>query len=286
MSGEALRDLVVEKTAEKLEQKRTAKANKTAQQQKKLSAKAAKAARQLDRISTSLEVLDVWTRTEPAGRRPRFTRDEIAVAAVHIADTEGFASLSMRRLAAELGAATMTIYHYVRDKDELLALVTDAVMGELVVPPDEPLPADWREAIAIIATRSKDTLENHPWVLDIAEDPAIGPNSVRHFDQTLLAVEGFDTDLATKLDLVTAVDEYVFGYCIHQRNNLADDDLDDNMVAYVTGLMDTGDYPALSRLAADVGLAAAWERIEAHARDASRFDRNLQRLIEGFAADL
>ena len=49
----------------------------------------------------------------------------------------------MRRVAAELGAGTMTLYHYVRTKDELLALVDNAIMGELVIPADE-LPAGWR----------------------------------------------------------------------------------------------------------------------------------------------
>ncbi len=52
---------------------------------------------------------------------------------MRIADAEGIDALSMRRLAAELGAGTMTLYHYVRTKDELLTLVTDAVMGEVVL---------------------------------------------------------------------------------------------------------------------------------------------------------
>ena len=46
----------------------------------------------------------------------------------------------MRRLATELDAATMTLYHYVRTKDELLALLMDAIMGEVVLPPGQPMP--------------------------------------------------------------------------------------------------------------------------------------------------
>ena len=133
-----------------------------------------------------LGALDLWTRAEPAPRRPRFTRDEITAAAVRIADTEGFDALSMRRLAVELDAGTMTLYHYVRTKDELLTLVVDAVMGEVVLGPDEPLPDalarradDARRAtraVARCATRGSST---SPTI------PAIGPNSVRHFDQSL-----------------------------------------------------------------------------------------------------
>ena len=287
-SSEAFRDLVVERTTEKvgqkLEQKLNQKAEKAKAQQERLSAKAARAAQRLDQLSSQLEALDVWTRVEPAGRRPRFTRAEIAIAAVRIADDEGIDALSMRRLAAELDAATMTLYHYIRTKDELLALVTDAVMGEVVVPADETLPPDWRDAIRVIAHRSRAVLERHPWMFDIAGDPGIGPNSVRHFDQTLQAVASAPGDLVDRLDIARAIDEYVFGYCIIHRNDAQTSPaLDEGMLDYVLGLVGTGDYPALAELIDEVGGRPAWDLIEAHERDADRFDRNLDRLLDGLA---
>ncbi len=264
-SPDAIRDLVIEKAAEKLEQKLTQKADKAKAQQQRLSAKAAHAARRLDQLSSQLEALDVWTRAEPAGRRPRYTRAEIAVAAVRIADQEGIDALSMRRLAAELDAATMTLYHYIRTKDELLALVTDTVMGEMVIPAGQALPDDWRAAIRIIANRSRAVLERHPWMFDIAGDPGIGPNSVRHFDQTLQAVASAPGDLEDRLDIASAVDEYVFGYCIMHRNDAQTSQaLDQGMLDYVLGLVGTGDYPALSDLIDAVGPRPAWDQIEAH----------------------
>ena len=98
-------------------------------------------------------------------------------------------AVSMRRIAAELDAGTMTLYHYVRTKDELLTLVIDAVMGEVVVPADEPMPdrlarrADV-DRRAHAATRCSGTRgsSTSPTI------PPIGPNSVRHFDQSLQAV--------------------------------------------------------------------------------------------------
>ena len=56
------------------------------------------------------QAIDLWTRQPPGSRKPRYTLDEIAEAAMRIADTEGIDALSMRRLAAELGAGTMTLY--------------------------------------------------------------------------------------------------------------------------------------------------------------------------------
>ena len=79
----------------------------------------------------------VWFRQEPASRRPAHTRADIARAAIEIADSEGFDAVSMRRVAQRLGAGTMTLYHYVRNKDELITLMSDAVMAEVVVPEGE-----------------------------------------------------------------------------------------------------------------------------------------------------
>ena len=93
-----------------------------------------KASDQLARASDQLNALELWTRKSPSPRKPRFTREELAAAAIRIADAEGFAAVSMRRIAADLDSGTMTLYHYVKTKDELLSLVVDEVMGEVVVP--------------------------------------------------------------------------------------------------------------------------------------------------------
>ncbi len=231
-------------------------------------------------------VVDLWLRTEPGRRQPRFSRDDIAEAAVRIADEEGIDALSMRRLATEVGAGTMTLYHYVRTKDELLSLVTDYVMGEIVLPATK-LRGGWRAAITALAHSSRAAFERHPWIFDIVEDPAVGPNGVRHFDQSLEAVSTLPGTLADKLDLIHAVDEYVFGYCLHARND--DDnygDADDPMRLYVTRLITTGDYPSLAALADEYGMNSMWTRVEKHANDPRRFDRNLARLLDGFEASL
>ena len=253
----------------------------------KVARKAAKHIESLDRLAAHLEVLDVWTRTEPGSRRPRFTREEIATTAIRIADEEGFDAVSMRRIAAELGAGTMTLYHYVRTKDELLTLVTDTLMGELVVPPGE-MPSNWREAMTTLAHRSREMLRRHPWVLDIADDPNLGPNSVRHFDQSLQAVAGLDVSLEDKLDVMTVVDEYVFGYCLHERTNFHDENEEvasPELIEYVNELAGTGDYPHVSALMAEHGVNQAWSRITASAFDPNRFERNLSRILDGFEAD-
>ena len=101
----------------------------------------------------------------------------------------------MRKLATELDAGTMTIFHYVRTKDELLTLAVDAVMSEVVLGPEESMPTHWREALVMLAERPRASIIRHQWILDQIDDPGIGPNRVRHFD----------------------VDPYVFGGCAFER---------------------------------------------------------------------
>jgi AcrR family transcriptional regulator len=235
------------------------------------------------------DLLDVWTRLAPGARRPRFSREEIAEAAVRIADAEGIDALSMRRLAAELNAGTMTLYHYVKTKDELLALITDAVMGELIVPADELTPRDWRAAITAIAARSRASLERHPWIFDIVDDPDVGPNGVRHFDQSLQAMVSLPGTLADKLDVISAVDEYVFGYCLHARNNRPEEAVavdGQALIDYVRTLTASGDYPQLATLIAEYDVEELLTLVQEHGRDRGRFDRNLARLLDGIDADL
>jgi AcrR family transcriptional regulator len=285
--GEALRDLVREKLAEK----KTAgnrNAARSATPSAKQRLKAELRAEAIDAVADRLSALDVWTRVQGSGRRPRLSREDLAAAAMRIADAEGIDALSMRRLAGELDVGTMTLYHYVRTKDELLTLVTDAVMGEVVVPPEMPMPQDWRAALTLLATRTRAAVVRHPWILDINDDPPIGPNSVRHFDQSLEAVASLDLPLADKLDVVALVDEYVLGYSWNERNSGHDQALDDedHMVGYVNVLIETGAYPHLAALTDTMGVRSLWRSVHSALRDESRFARNLRRVLDGIEASL
>jgi AcrR family transcriptional regulator len=270
--------------AGRLATKAELKAGKLATKAEQIRLAAEQHAASLDRLAGHLEALDLWTRAEPGSRRPRLTREDIAAAAVSIADTEGLGAVSMRRLATDLGVGTMTLYHYVNTKDELMTLINDHILGELVIPDSEGLPEDWREAMVVIAHRSRQALERHPWVFDITDDPPIGPNAVRHFDQSLHAVSGLDVPLRARLDILMAVDEYVFGFCLHARNN-AGGGPQNQVRDYIASLLETGDYPATAAEVETLGLDATWAEVQAAFSDESRFERNLRRLLEGIAAD-
>jgi AcrR family transcriptional regulator len=148
---------------------------------------------------------------------PSARRAEIVAAAVRLADAEGVEAVSMRRLADELGVATMTPYTHVEGKDELLDLMRDAVAAEMLIP--EPLPDDWRAALGAIAHATKDAFEAHPWVLDARPRyPRARINHLRHIEQSVGVVIRIGAERELGRAILMSVDDYVVGYCLRARS--------------------------------------------------------------------
>jgi AcrR family transcriptional regulator len=144
-------------------------------------------------------------------------RAEIVAAAVRIADAEGVDAVSMRRLADELGVATMTPYSHVESKDELIDLMRDAVAAEMILP--EPIPDDWREALRAIAHKTKDAFEAHPWSLDVnPRRPRARINRLRHVEQSVGIMVRLDVGAQTGRAVLMSIDDYVIGYCLRKRS--------------------------------------------------------------------
>jgi AcrR family transcriptional regulator len=228
----------------------------------------------------------IWLRQEPSARRSAHSRAEIAAAAVEIADAEGFEAVSMRRVAQRLGAGTMTLYHYVRNKDELITLMVDAVMGELLVPDDE-LAMGWREAITQIALRTRAAFARHRWTLDRLGDGGPGPNGLLHFEQSLLAVDGLEIEPYERFELIGQIDDYVYGYSLREAEELAEHQLGwpQEVLDFFQSELDSGQYPAIRDfLGSDVDAGIA--RVVDFLTRAGRFERGLDRLLDGFEASL
>ena len=233
----------------------------------------------------------IFARPAPGSRRPGYTREQIAQTAIAIADTEGFEAVSMRRIAAELGSGTMTLYHYVQGKDELIALVSDAIMAEILVPEDE-LPEGWREGLAELARRTREIFLRHPWIVEhMGEgDPSsTGPSVLRHVEQTFAVTSRTGLDLDRQVELSSIVDDYVFGHAMRAYHGArfggeeASEQRLDAMVAYLTEQLATGDYPHLQALAGD-DPEAAFVRIGHLTSDEDRFERGLHLLLDGLEA--
>jgi AcrR family transcriptional regulator len=229
----------------------------------------------------------IWFRQEPASRRPAHTRSDIARAALEIADSEGFDAVSMRKVAQRLGAGTMTLYHYVRNKGELIALMSDAVMAEVVVPEGE-LAGDWRAALTQIANRSHDAFSAHHWVFQrMGDDDGVpGPNGMRHFEQSLQAVAGLGLDREQTFEVIGQVDDYVFGYALREVQEAEEHDhgWSPEVVEFFRRELATGDYPLIDEFfGAD--FEATFQQAMEFMADEARFDRGLARLLDGIEAE-
>lgn len=91
--------------------------------------------------------------------RARFTLTEVRTQAIRIVDQDGLAGLSMRSLAAALGTGPMTLYNYVKDREELEGLVAEAVLADVRLPRRSD---DWRTDVKAIATAIWRAVRKHP----------------------------------------------------------------------------------------------------------------------------
>ena len=235
----------------------------------------------------------IWARPEPGARRPRYTRDEIAAAALAIADRDGFDAVSMRNLARELGAGTMSLYHYLRTKDDLLALMDDALMAELLVP-DGELPSGWREALTAIAQRTRTAWARHPWAIEALRGERFGPNAMKHVEQSLAAVAEMELLPAARLEVIGMVDDYVLGFCIRDgtaRSSFYDEDARErdafvSLLDYVEAQLGSGDFPNTRGLIGEGDIRTNWEQLANEAYRPGRFERGLDRLLDGIELDV
>jgi AcrR family transcriptional regulator len=250
-----------------------------------------------DRERRDPDVFDpIWARAEPVGRRAPHSRAEIAEAGIAVADAEGMDAVSMRRVARELGLGTMSLYHYVRGKDELIDLMSDAILGRQLVD-DAELHKGWRPALRAIAVATRRNFERHPWILGAMQPrprAVPGPNSLRHFDQSVAAVADLDVDLKTRMEIVTLIDDYVFGFSLRadiagmeERVEQAEPGWMQAVFDYMAVELETGAYPNVQRIV-DENRAAGGkdEDLPAMALDEGRFERGLERLLDGIAAEL
>jgi AcrR family transcriptional regulator len=164
----------------------------------------------------------------------------IAAVALAIADVEGFAAVSMRRIAQELGVGTMSLYYYAKSKAELISAMDDALMAEVLVP--TTLPEDWREALTAIALRTRDVFVRHPWALSSMQSAPPGVNAMLHMEQCLAALAKTRMTTEEKLTLLALVDDFVFGYAL--RETAGDPVVD---MAAARKRLATGAFPELRK---------------------------------------
>jgi len=160
-------------------------------------------------IHISLKLL--WGRHERGtrGPRPGLTIEKIVQAAIELADAEGLEAASIRRVAQKLGVGAMSLYRYIPGKAELLDLMFDAVHADEPPPP----PGDWRTQLEHLAHQSRDRVQRHPWMLQVAigQRPPLGPNILANFDAYLDVLSGIGLTPAEMVAATELVGNFIQG---------------------------------------------------------------------------
>jgi len=148
--------------------------------------------------------------------RPPLTRPRVVRTALRLVDEHGLDTLTMRSLATELQVSPMALYNHVQDKEELLDLMLDLVLGEI----DFSAPAgDWAMQMRALVCSYHQVLTAHPALARLYSSRVrIGPHGLRIMERGLglLLRAGFCP--ADAADAFFALFTYTVGY--HQMGQI------------------------------------------------------------------
>jgi AcrR family transcriptional regulator len=217
------------------------------------------------------------------GPKPRHTVEDVVRAAIALADAEGLAALSMRRVAETLQLSPMSLYTYVPSKAELMDLMVDRVAGEGDHP--DPGAGDWRQQLTNLCRQRWATAQRHPWIMQLARRrPPLGPNVLARVESMLHAIDGLGLTETEMDQLISLVGDYVRGAVraaldareIEQQTGMTDEQWWSMNTPLLQGLVDPARYPTT------VKIGEAYKSGRMAPPDHERnFEFGLQRVLDG-----
>ena len=124
-------------------------------------------------------------------------------AAIAVADQGGIESLTMRKLAQELGVEAMSLYYHVDNKDQVLDGVVEVILAEIIGATsqiDDPASSgDWKTTMRRKILAAREILLLHPWAPGVIETrTTMSPSIIMYFEALLgvFRTGGFSYDVA------------------------------------------------------------------------------------------
>ncbi|MEU2503323.1 TetR/AcrR family transcriptional regulator C-terminal domain-containing protein [Streptomyces sp. NPDC007863] len=217
----------------------------------------------------------------PAGSPGGLTLSRIVAAAVTVADAEGLTAVSMRRVAAELGVATMSLYRHVADKDDLLVRMMDVAIAERPLPADPP--PGWREPLDVAARQLWGLFRAHPWLAPAMSltRPQLITSAMVYSEWVLGSLHRHGLDDQSAFTAHLTLLNYIRGLALNmetEREAEAQSGLDseewmDTQEPALRATLEGGRYPQLARLSR-AGYDFDLDGL---------FEFGLQRLLDGLA---
>jgi AcrR family transcriptional regulator len=181
------------------------------------------------------------------GPKPGLSADEVVRAGIELADEEGLAALSMRRVAERLGFTTMSLYRHVPGKEELIEAMLDAAIGA----PPAVAAGDWRTGLAGWGRANYAIHQRHRWLLlATVRRPPTGPNHLRWLDAGLQALAGLGLSGQEQLAVVLLVEHYVRGAAQLASSLVAEAEWGPGYIRTLKQTAADGRHPALAAVVA------------------------------------
>jgi AcrR family transcriptional regulator len=205
-------------------------------------------------------------------RRPRLTRDRVLQAALALADTDGLASLSMRKLAAALGVEAMSLYNHVASKDDLLDGMIDLVFAEIGPPPAD---VGWKAAMHRRATCARAVLRRHTWATPLMESRTHpGPATLRHHDAVIASLRRSGFSIPMAAHAYSLLDSYIYGFALEEAALPFGPQTVSDAAAAFLAQFPAEDYPHLAELATKHVLQPGYDY-------GDEFDFGLELILDG-----
>lgn len=196
-------------------------------------------------------------------------------AAVAVADRGGVASVTMRKVAEELGIEAMSLYHHVANKEAILDGLVDLVFAEIDLPsPQQP----WRTGMRARCTSARHCLQRHGWALGLMDSrSAPGPATLRHHDAVLGCLRRGGFSIAGAAHAFSVIDSYVYGFVTQELSLPFDVDTSaglDQVAAGILKELPAEQYPHLTEMILQHALKPGYAY-------ADEFDLGLDLVLDG-----
>lgn len=188
------------------------------------------------------------------------TREHIVAAGISLADAEGLAALSMRRLAADLDVGVMSLYRHVGGRDDLVTQMVRSTFLERRLPAHPP--DGWRAMLELVSRLQWDLYRRHLWTAETVSltRPLLIPEAMAHTEWTLQALDGLGLSTQDCAREALALPAFVRGLALSRMSEAAAERTTGLTTAQwwlslsdeVDTLLASGRFPRLATLHADV----------------------------------
>lgn len=201
------------------------------------------------------------------------TPPRIVEAALGIADRDGLAAVSMRKLGKVLGVEAMAMYYHYKSKQELVEAMLDTVHAEITTPPED---TQWRTFMKIRAQSVLEVVMRHKWAASVMESGiAPGPATLHDREAIARCLRQAGFSIAATVRATTLLDIYIYGFAAQYANlSFTDSRQAAELTESVVGQFQQDSYPFLTELFTDHIMAGHYDPM-------AEFDFGLEVVLDG-----